>query len=259
MIRSTTELGLVGGVALWIRKRVGAHDAIYSLNPRHANHPLYFRLGSSDLDVFDQIFIDLEYAPLCDMREVHLVVDCGANVGYSSAFFLSQFPSCHVIAVEPEPSNFAMLKRNLHAYGARAEAVHAGIWPQSALLKVSQERYRDGREWTVQVRPCEAHEEPDFRGVSIASLLDSSGFARISLLKMDIEGAEAIVFQGKVDWLDRVDAIAIELHDDSSFGRATEIFHAAIHGRGFEESCSGELTICRRAEPGAAPDLARRP
>jgi hypothetical protein len=30
------------------------------------------------------------------------------------------------------------------------------------------------------------------------------------------------VFRENVDWLERVDAIAIELHDDSDFGRATE-------------------------------------
>lgn len=245
-MRLIAELGLLVGIATVIRKLVGTRGATYPLKPRHTIHPLYYRLGSSDLGVFHQIFIDREYDPLCNMRKVHSVIDCGANVGYSSAFFLSQFPSCRVVAVEPDSGNCAMCERNLRAYGSRAVVVRAGIWSQNVPLKIAQERYRDGREWTVQVRPCEVHEAPDFEGLTVASLIANFGFTRISVLKMDIEGAEAVVFQGNIDWIDRVDAIAIELHDDSSFGRASEIFYAAIRGRGFEISRSGELTLCRR-------------
>jgi len=249
-VMRVTELGILGGIAHMIRLRVGTRGATYVLNPRHANHHLYYRLGSSDLDVFDQIFVDREYAPLCDMREVDLILDCGANVGYSSVYFLSQFPKCHIIAIEPDPGNFAMLKRNLSAYSSRTTLIRAGIWNQSVPLRIRTERYRDGREWTVQVEPCDSSRTPDIQGVSIASLLDESEFSRISILKMDIEGAETVVFKGNLDWLDRVDAIAIELHDDTSFGSASDAFHAAIHTRGFDEIYRhGELTICRRKKP----------
>jgi hypothetical protein len=64
-------------------------------------------------------------------------------------------------------------------------------------------------------------------------------------LKVDIGGAEAIVFGENTACRDKVEAIAIELHDDSSFGGGTGAFNAAIQGRGFGISRSGELTICR--------------
>ena len=124
--------------------------------------------------------------------------------------------------------------------------MRAGVWSHAVSLTLSRERYRDGREWAVQVRPTQPHEEADFQGVNIDSLRAALGFERISLLKVDIEGAEVVVFGDNVDWLDRVDAMAIELHDDSHFGKATEVFYRAIGGRGFEISRSGELTICRR-------------
>jgi hypothetical protein len=44
-----------------------------------------------------------------------------------------------------------------------------------------------------------------------------------------------------------VDAIAIELHDDSVFGEATGVFFTAIDGLGFQVWRSGELTVCRKA------------
>jgi hypothetical protein len=49
-----------------------------------------------------------------------------------------------------------------------------------------------------------------------------------------------------LSWLDKVDAMAIELHDDSSFGNATQVFFSAIKDRGYTVSQSGELTICRK-------------
>lgn len=76
---------------------------------------------------------------------------------------------------------------------------------------------------------------------------------RISLLKVDIEGAEAVVFgRDCQSWLGKVDAIAIELHDDSGFGNASGIFFDAIRGHGFEVSSVGELTICQRPDQPAA-------
>jgi hypothetical protein len=77
----------------------------------------------------------------------------------------------------------------------------------------------------------------------MATILKISGDERISILKMDIEGAERVVFQhGYERWIDRVDAIVIELHGSV----AAEIFFRAIHGRGFIVSHCDELTVCRR-------------
>src|SRR5262249_7612430 len=102
-------------------------------------------------------------------------------------------------------------------------------------------------QWSKQVRLCRPEEKGDFDGIDIGSLLASSGYERVSILKMDVEGAEAVVFgENHQSWLGRVDAIAIELHDDSIFGRGSKVFFSAINGQGFRVSQSGELTICRR-------------
>jgi FkbM family methyltransferase len=217
------------------------------VRPRWAAFPLIVRTQTSDVEVLRQIFVRREYASLDELNEVRLVIDCGANVGYSSTYFLSRFPNSTLVAVEPDQSNFDVLKRNLAPYGHRATAIRAGVWSSRRGLKLSDETYRDGREWTRQVRESGPGESADVDGIDIASLLLMTGFERISLLKMDIEGAEAVVFGANVDpWLDRVDNIVIELHDDSSFGRASDVFHRAIAGRGFATSQSEELTICRR-------------
>lgn len=219
----------------------------FVIHPRKFGGSLCVRAGSSDLDVFHQIFIEREYRCLDDLIDVRMVVDCGANVGYSSAYFLSRHPRCQVVAIEPDPGNFAMLQRNLEAYSGRTTLINAGVWSQSAPLMISQVTYRDGLEWSRQVRVCGPDEVADLEGVDVGSILAASGHERISLLKMDIEGAEAVVFSENCQsWLDKVDAIAIELHDDSVFGNASGIFFEAIRDQGFQVSRSGELTICKR-------------
>ncbi len=247
----SAALGVREAVKCVLYEKLGSRFVSrYLIRPRQSLHPLTIRCKTSDIDVFRQIFIDREYGCLDDLPDVRLVIDCGGNVGYASAYFLSQFPRCQVIAVEPDSGNFAMMQRNLARFRSRVRSVRAAVWSHSARLALSQERFRDGREWARQVRLCGPDEEADLEGVDIAALLAGSGHERISLLKVDVEGAEAVIFAENFQpWLDKVDAIAIELHDDSTFGKASDVFFAATHERGFEVTRSGELTICRR--PGA--------
>jgi FkbM family methyltransferase len=182
---------------------------------------------------------------LDDLSDVNLVIDCGANVGYSAAYFLTRFPQCKVICIEPDLSNFTLLEQNLSPYQERFRLIRSGIWSHPADLKILETPYRDGREWTVQVRECQVGEVPEMQATDIGTLLKKSGQSRISVLKMDVEGAEAIVFAKNYDsWLPYVDNIVIELHDDSSFGKASDIVMSAISSsKSFNISKSGELTV----------------
>lgn len=230
---------------LWYHSLGQGEGQEYQIRPRGILHPLLIRRGASDIQAFKLIYLDREYACLEDLPDVRLVIDCGANVGYSAAFFLSAFPRSSVIAVEPDPTNFAMLERNLAPYGERAKCIRAGVWSRFAPLALSREIFREGSEWSRQVQVC-APEEAEFQGIDITTLLADSGFERISLLKMDVEGAEAVIFAENYEhWLAQVDSIAIELHDDSMFGRGSDVFFAAIQDRGFRISKSCELTVCR--------------
>lgn len=154
-----------------------------------------------------------------------------------------------MIAIEPDAGNFDVLVENLGPYAPRVNALRAGVWSHRTPLAIAETPYRDGREWTTQTKPAGPGEDASFDGVDIASVIGESEHDRISILKVDIEGAEAIVFgENHESWLGLVDNIVIELHDDSAFGSASEVFEQAISGYGFVVSHSGELTVAR-AEP----------
>ena len=227
-----------------LRKKVVHVEQPFTLISKDARHPLLCRPRTSDLEVFDQIFVGREYRCLDDAKDVGLIIDCGANVGYSSAYLLSRFPAAKVIAVEPDPENYALLNRNLARFGSdRFQTLCSAVWSHPVGLVLEAENAAAGHEWGRTVREARPGETPLMTATDIGSLLAGSGHERISILKVDIEGAEAEVFGTNYEgWIDRVDNLVIELHSDAC--RAA--FMAAISGRGFVVSQCDELTVCRR-------------
>lgn len=224
----------------------------FFLRSMRADHPLAVRSGTSDIKVFDGIFIGLEYECIADLQDIEFVVDCGANVGYSSAFFMSHFKQCEVVCVEPDEGNAEALKMNMAPYLPRVRVYHAGIWSHPTFLRVRESAYRDGDKWAVQVEECESSIPGAIPAIDIPTILKDSGRDRISLLKIDIEGAEVQMFsQGSERWLSKVDNIVIELHDDSCFGPASEFVTNKILQTGhFRVSKSqGEVTVFRSVNP----------
>ena len=219
------------------------------LASKHSAHRLFCRPGTSDLAVFAQIYCTREYRCLDDVRDARLVIDCGANVGYASTYFLTRFPDADVIAVEPDRANFDALRANVAPYGARCKTVNTGIWSHPTGLVMSDEPWGDGREWARTVRPARVGETPAMTATDISSLLEDSGHSRISVLKIDIEGAEAVVFGANYhQWLSRVDNLVIELHGN----RERAIVLEAIASDSFVTSECDELFVCKRATDATA-------
>lgn len=226
----------------WHQKTKLPRTGTFKLVSRHADHPLQCRASTSDIDVFKHIFVLREYADFDDLIDPGLIVDCGANVGMSTAYFLSRFPKAQVIAVEPDPGNYQQLLHNTRPYATRLHAVQAGVWSHSVGLKFFENEQGDGRAWAVSVAEAGPGEEAALQAVGIDKLIAESGQDRISLLKIDIEGSELALFsQGDPSWLGRVDNLVIELH-----GQACErAFYQAIEPYGFEVHAEGGVVICR--------------
>ena len=219
---------------------------LFTRTSPHAAHPLVGRENSSDPHSFHQIFIEREYSCLDDLTDPRLVIDCGAYVGYASAYFLSRFPRCRVLAVEADLANFAVLQRNLAPYGDRSRTMRAAVWSRPAALKMSEASGAAGEEWSRSVRECRDGEAAELPAADIGSLLRESGCSSISVLKLDIEGAEKIVFgPGSEEWIGQVENMVIELHGQE----CVDALDRAIAGKSFQVSRCGELTVCRRVLP----------
>jgi FkbM family methyltransferase len=210
--------------------------------------PLYCRYGTSDANVFHQMFVDREYAALGFVQDPKVIVDCGGNVGFAAAYFLSQYPKARLILVEPDSSNLAQCRRNLAPYADRVTLIQAGIWAETTGLIVEHPLSGSEDHWSIQVRAAKPGETPDLEAIDLNSLCEQQGIDHIDILKIDIERSELAVFDRNYqDWMSKVGHLAIELHGPD----CEAVFYNAIQSRPYETWNAGELTFCRFTTPAA--------
>lgn len=230
-------------LAAWKHLRVRLDGLIFIQNG-FCPAGVYMRAGSTDWRVFRQIFVEREYEPLCSrFSDVSLVVDLGANVGYSAVYFLERYRGAKVICVEPDERNFEVLLKNVARYGERVRCERAAIWSQDGVVELDDGGFV-GKEWGVRVSAERRAQGRGVRAITMSTLLSSlEPAAMVDILKVDVEGAEKeILSDGCHDWLHRVRSMCIELHDGASEGQ----FHSLFDESGYEVFDSGELSVAIR-------------
>jgi FkbM family methyltransferase len=230
-----------------IQRRIANQPTtIRRLKPKGYSHPFYYREGTSDRAVIRQVLSRRDYEGVCAERDAALIIDCGANIGCSSYYFLNRYPKARVLAIEPDWENYQLCRRNLKPFRDRVTVMQAGLWSDCLPLRVVRGGFLDGQAWSFQVRPCLEYETPDLISTTMDQLIAMAGESRVDILKMDIEAAEKEVFRTDPGhWLGCVRHLAIELHDDEAeaiFKRATANFNCYLER-------SGDLTFCKNLTP----------
>jgi FkbM family methyltransferase len=223
-------------IALWIPLRFpwGSRRARpFRVRVRAFGRPVRIALSTRfELETLLWVFRDREY-DLPGVEAADVVVDLGANTGLSALWYRARYPAARIHAVEPDPAAVRDLRANLagipgveiHPFAVAGESGSVALhhcedtWA-SSLLPVD---YADA---TVSVA-----------AVSLDDLLGGVGAERISILKLNVEGAEWDVLRHATS-LDRVDNIVGEFHDDLvpvSWSRFAELlegrFEVAVRGR----------------------------
>jgi FkbM family methyltransferase len=203
---------------------------------------------TSDYRAFRQIFREREYSILDDARQVEFILDCGANVGLASVYFLNRFPRARVLAVEPDPENVAICRRNLAPYGDRATVLQAGVWGCSTKLTVVPSPFGPAEKWGVQVRAFRAGDpvENTVEAWDIPALAAHAGVKKVDILKIDIERSEMEVFASSPErWLPGVRNLVIELHGED----CSQAFFAGMEHCEYRLAHRGDLTYCLDMKP----------
>jgi FkbM family methyltransferase len=220
--------------------RLTKHQMEFQL-PRMAN-PVAIRTGMSDMQVFHDIFIWGEYSFLKPVSEQINVLDIGANVGYSSAYFAGIYPKCEVVAVELMHSNFEQLSRNTAFLGNRIRTVEAAVWSHNDGVSIADDTFRDGDAWSHHASEAEAGKSL-VPSITMVELMQQHAMPRVNICKIDIEGAEYELFaDGNRDWTNHCDVILLEIHEDLKTFDIVD----AMHNDGFQSFTAHELTIFYR-------------
>lgn len=229
----------------WFRQAIGQKPAVARVKMDSLKHPLYLRPWSSDLYVFEQIFIHREYDT--PISKPQTILDAGANIGLAAIYFANRFPDAKIVAVEPESNNFAMLKRNIQPY-PNIVALQAAVWSHSGRLTLVN---RDDKSWAFRfTEPQEEAAPSDPHDTCVAFSIDEisklhNDARAFDLLKIDIEGAERSVFSAGGDWIDNARCIIVECHDRLLHNCESTVV-AAMRSRSYQTRRSGEYLVFER-------------
>lgn len=205
---------LLGKRQLWFlpfRHRVKA------IHVRGINGALYVRLGTTDFIVVDEVFMNGEYAQLLasDLGEIKQVLDLGANVGFSIRLWQERFRDARIVAVEPDPGNVEVCRRNVAAGPAPNLVTVIQACVAGTARHVALDRSRGEYAFSMTDLASDGNQQGDaiVEAVTVPQVLrDGSVLGPIDLLKCDIEGAEKEVFAQCRDWIGRVNYMVVELH-----------------------------------------------
>lgn len=137
-----------------------------------------------------------------------LIVDCGANSGMASVYFSVTYPEARIVAVEPEPENFALARLNNPREQVRC--VLAGVGHSDGRGRIVDPNKEGNWAYRIDDRASGPVEI-----VSINRLLADHGDAKVRpfIIKIDIEGSESVLFLKNTEWVDQFAVLVIELHD----------------------------------------------
>lgn len=209
------------------------HERLIEFRFKHETRELktLLRRDTSDAAVFYQVFGMGEYQNLVDLIksypnvQIKTIVDAGANVGFTSLFFLSNFPDAFIVAIEPDDENYKLLTENLKLNGSVHHILlKNALWKNSDTLSI-QNSFRDHREWSRQVAETRQASMNELKGIPLRDLSEVAGIQQIDILKIDIEGAEKEIFanrQDSMEFLKNVKFLVIELHDEFEFKKDFE-------------------------------------
>jgi FkbM family methyltransferase len=201
------------GAVAYVGTRLGRRPPVGRGAMRDGFPSVSLRLGSSDVQIYRQIFERQEYRCLAATRPA-LIIDAGAHIGLATLYFASCFPSAEIIAIEPHPENFSILRRNVASF-ENVTPIRAALWDRSEPVRLVNPEAKPSAFRIGRIADSVASaSQPIADGVVLEQVLRMSGRDRIDILKLDIEGAEKRVLAQAAGVLDRVETILAELHDE---------------------------------------------
>ena len=158
-----------------------------------------------DLKTFREVFLQKEYEVGVHVQP-RFIVDLGANIGLSVAYFYLNYPDCHILAIEPDPRAFILL-RKVCSQDRRLRCLNLAVAGKTGTLSlhvtntaISSSLFpRKGEIGTVEVE-CQ----------TFSDLVKD--ISEIDILKIDVEGSEQYVLSDPA--IQKTNIIIGEVHPD---------------------------------------------
>jgi FkbM family methyltransferase len=217
------------GVLAAIKAKISGKVVFFKIKRSDCAYPLIIRIPSTDVPTYKKIFINHEYAFNVNTFP-KVIVDAGANTGFASIYLANKFPETKIIAIEPEISNYTLLKKNV-AFYKNIVPMQVALWNKNETIEVvdpgsgkwgfftNKQTYKN--ESNIVCHPV--------NGMTVEKVMEECKVKKIDIFKIDIEGSEKEVFGDTSAWIEKVDSIIIELHEQLQPG-SSQIFYLGTPG-----------------------------
>jgi len=205
------------------------------------------RAGTSDVAVFNQVFVEREYELPHLPEEAKTIIDLGANIGLTSIFFALKYRRANILSVEPDSDNFMKLVANISHLGNRIKPLNGAAWSRNGNLSLIKQGANEMNlgSWGFRVSPEIDEKSFEVKCFSMPTLIGQIDGGSIDILKIDIEGSEKEIFTHSPEkWIGKIKMIVIETHDRFQPGCELAV-REAVKGKFLELERSGELLIFR--------------
>jgi len=161
--------------------------------------------SASFLFMFKEIFRENIYKFKTSILNPY-IIDGGANIGLATIYFKRLYPFSEIIAFEPDPDIFKILKNNILSFGFdKIELIEKGLWNKNEIVAFKSEGADAGLVAELDNTITSTNK---IEVVSLRPYINRT----VDFLKLDIEGAETLVLEDIEDDLDKVVRIFVEYH-----------------------------------------------
>lgn len=194
----------------------------YKLEINHNFSVLVRDQNHSDFKVFQQIFSNGEYESVMHLLKLndifnkpHIVIDAGANIGITSLYLSYYLKNIEVYAIEPDKKNFELLRANcsIPREGSKFVLFNKALAESEGKTFLMSNAENAQSDWALRT---EESNQGNVQGITINEIIHDNSLSYISLLKVDVEGAERFIFRSENDlaFLKVTYIVAIEIHDE---------------------------------------------
>jgi FkbM family methyltransferase len=186
----------------------------------------------SSLDTYTEIFKYKAHTllPEFSAEEDSLIIDAGATEGYYTLKIKENNPKCKVIAIEPNPVAFKMLKKNVRANHLRnitfvnkALASRCRKIPFEVvdeIMAIGSTNIRAvKRPWLEESRIKKINVD----GITLKMLCQKYNLQNIDILKLDVEESEIEILKNHKNLLKNIKKIVVEYHGEKLRNKVTQL------------------------------------
>ena len=206
---------------------------------------LRFKVPSTGLYlVFKEIFVtdfyDIDIL-VNQLPPKPLIVDIGANAGYFNIMLFSKIKDATVYAYEPIKVNYELIKTNISLNPGLEKKIHLFNKAVTGTPTESVELFMEhsGDNSVIASIYSDFDQQNKFTtkvpAISLQQIIESNGFSKIDLLKVDCEGSEyPIIYETPAALWKKVNRLTIEVHNLDNDTRNSDYLGKFLQQQGYE-------------------------